>query len=91
MARIDDQGLIDEAEMIQRMWPGGLQPETAGPYIVPRRVTASPARDKTLPLAEPMEVVVYAPTQGASIATRRRRGRVRGGASTRAPSESTAR
>ena len=37
MTRIDDQGLINEAEMIQRMWPGGVQPETAQPYIVPRR------------------------------------------------------
>ena len=32
-----DQGLINEPEMIQRMWPGGVQPETAQPYIVPRR------------------------------------------------------
>ena len=37
MARIGDQGLINEPEMIQRMWPGGVQPETAQPYIVLRR------------------------------------------------------
>ena len=37
MTRIDDQGLINEPEMIQRMWPGGVQPATAQPYIVPRR------------------------------------------------------
>ena len=39
MARIGDQGLVNEPEMIQRMWPGGVQPETAQPYIVPRRTT----------------------------------------------------
>ena len=32
MTRVGDQGLINEAEMIQRMWPGGVQPETAAPY-----------------------------------------------------------
>ncbi len=37
MARINDQGLVNEPEMIQRMWPGGVQPETAQPYIVLRR------------------------------------------------------
>lgn len=67
MVRIDDQGLVDEAEMIQRMWPGGIQPETAAPYIVPRAVTASPSREKTVSVDEPMEVVLYVPTQGASI------------------------
>ena len=45
MTRIDDQGLVNEPEMIQRMWPGGVQPETAQPYIVPRReLEASVAR-----------------------------------------------
>jgi N-sulfoglucosamine sulfohydrolase len=68
MERIADQGLINEAEMIQRMWPGGVQPETARPYIVPRRTTEVPARPETIALTEPIEVVVYVPTQGASIA-----------------------
>ena len=40
MTRVGDQGLINEPEMIQRMWPGGVQPATAQPYIVPRRTTA---------------------------------------------------
>ena len=44
MARIGDQGLVNEPEMIQRMWPGGVQPETAQPYIVPRRTSESPTR-----------------------------------------------
>ena len=63
-----DQGLINEAEMIQRMWPGGVQPETAPPYILPRRSTAAPTREKEILLQESMEVVIYVPTQGASIA-----------------------
>jgi N-sulfoglucosamine sulfohydrolase len=67
MARIGDQGLINEAEMIQRMWPGGVQPETAEPYIVPRRTTEAPARQASMSIAEPTEVVIYVPTQGASI------------------------
>ncbi len=67
MARVGDQGLINEAEMIQRMWPGGVQPETAQPYIVPRRTTDAPARVQTMTFKDPMEVVIYVPTQGASI------------------------
>ncbi len=67
MTRIGDQGLINEAEMIQRMWPGGVQPETARPYIVPRRSTDAPERHDTIALETPMEVVIYVPTQGASI------------------------
>jgi arylsulfatase A-like enzyme len=67
MARIGDQGLINEAEMIQRMWPGGVQPETAPPYIVPRRTTEAPARPPSLKIDGPTEVVLYVPTQGASI------------------------
>ena len=68
MARIGDQGLINEPELIQRMWPGGVQPETAPPYIVPRRATDAPSRAAThRDLAAPLEVVIYVPTQGASI------------------------
>jgi N-sulfoglucosamine sulfohydrolase len=67
MARIDDQGLINEPEMIQRMWPGGVQPQTAQPYILPRTTTGDPARLDALTLSAPMEVVIYVPTQGASI------------------------
>ena len=67
MARIGDQGLINEPEMIQRMWPGGVQPETAQPYIVPRRTTDDPARQATMNIEGPTEVVIYVPTQGASI------------------------
>ena len=67
MTRIGDQGLVNEAEMIQRMWPGGRQPETAQPYILLRRSTDTPARVERLTFTAPMEVVIYVPTQGASI------------------------
>jgi N-sulfoglucosamine sulfohydrolase len=67
MTRIGDQGLINEAEMIQRMWPGGVQPETAQPYIVPRREVDAPARHESMAIKGTMEVVIYVPTQGASI------------------------
>ena len=68
MARTNDQGLINEPEMIQRMWPGGVQPETAQPYIVPRRELDAPSRrDVDRDQRRPIEVVIYVPTQGASI------------------------
>ena len=67
MLRSGDQGLVNEAEMIQRMWPGGVQPETAQPYIVPRRTTDAPARHPTVRIEGPTEFVIYVPTQGASI------------------------
>ena len=67
MTRIDDQGLVNEPEMIQRMWPGGVQPETAQPYIVARRELDAPSRRASMTINAPMEVVIYVPTQGASI------------------------
>ena len=67
MARINDQGLVNEPEMIQRMWPGGIQPETAQPYIVPRRTPDVQSRTPTMSVKGPTEVVIYVPTQGASI------------------------
>ena len=67
MARTGDQGLVNEPEMIQRMWPGGVQPETAQPYIVPRTAATPPARQESLAITAPTEVVIYVPTQGASI------------------------
>ena len=67
MTRVGDQGLINEAEMIDRMWPGGAQPVTATPYIVPRRSTTRPERQESIVVSAPMEVVIYVPTQGASV------------------------
>ncbi len=67
MTRIGDQGLVNEPEMIQRMWPGGVQPETAQPYIVLRRTPDVQARQASMTVKGPTEVVIYVPTQGASI------------------------
>jgi len=67
MTRTGDQGLINEEEMVQRMWPGHAQPETAQPYIVPRRSTDRPERLATRSFSEPIEVVINEPTQGASV------------------------
>ena len=67
MARVDDQGLINEGEMVERMWPGGVQPRTGTPLIVPRGVTEIP-EGRRHRLDGPTEVVIYVPTQGASIA-----------------------
>jgi hypothetical protein len=53
--------------MIDRMWPGGVQPLTATPYIVPRRSTTAPKRQESIVVSGPMEVVIYVPTQGASV------------------------
>jgi N-sulfoglucosamine sulfohydrolase len=72
MARIGDQGLINEAEMIQRMWPGGVQPVTAAPFIVKRGSTPAAAgvpvaRDSAQSYSGAAEVEIYVPTQGASV------------------------
>jgi N-sulfoglucosamine sulfohydrolase len=68
MTRINDQGLINEPEMIQRMWPGGVQPDTAQPYILPRRSGVDDLkREASAVIRAPMEVIIYVPTQGASI------------------------
>jgi arylsulfatase A-like enzyme len=67
MTRIGDQGRVNEPEMIQRMWPGGVQPETAAPYIISRRSTEV-KREASLEVTTPTELVIYVPTQGASIA-----------------------
>jgi arylsulfatase A-like enzyme len=67
MTRTNDQGIVNEPDMIQRMWPGGVQPETAQPYILPRRELDAPSRRASIPFTAPMEVVIYVPTQGASI------------------------
>jgi N-sulfoglucosamine sulfohydrolase len=67
MAQIGDQGLVNEPEMVQRMWPGRVQPTTAAPYIVARGTTEAPARADSIEVTAPGEVVIYVPTQGASI------------------------
>ena len=70
MREIGDQGLVNEPEMIQRMWPGGVQPVTATPFILKRGSQSfqRPVRDSAQTFGGPTEVEIYVPTQGASIA-----------------------
>ena len=68
MTRTGDQGLINEPEMVARMWPGGVQPETAAPYIVFRgEIDIRREVTKRTEPSGPAEAVIYVPTQGASI------------------------
>ena len=91
MGRTGDQGLVNEPEMIQRMWPGGVQPETAQPYILPRRTTDAVRETVVHDHQGPMEVVIYVPTQGASIGYTTEEGPTRSGGSTRDQSSSIGR
>ena len=51
--------------MIQRMWPGGVQPETAQPVHPLARDTEVQARRETMTIESPMEVVIYVPYTGS--------------------------
>ncbi|HEX6924365.1 MAG TPA: sulfatase-like hydrolase/transferase [Longimicrobiaceae bacterium] len=69
MERIDDQGLINEAEMIDRMWPGGVQPTTAPPIILERGDPnwQNIERVPRIEFSGSTVVEIYAPTQGSSV------------------------
>lgn len=58
MREIGDLGHLPEAEMVARMWPGGRQPETAVPLVVPPGGTFD----------GPVTITLNCPTEGASIA-----------------------
>ena len=53
-----DMGEIPETELAQRMWPGGIQPQTAAPVISPPGGT----------LGRSARVTITCSTEGASIA-----------------------
>ena len=64
-----DMGDISEEVMVHKMWPGGVQPETAQPQFIPNaleNVGASIQNGGTF--TGPMTVSIYCATQGASIA-----------------------
>jgi hypothetical protein len=65
MAAIGDLGDVPEADMVRRMWPDMNQPETHAPIIAPRTTTDLEASSDTL--EAPAEVIIYSPTQGASV------------------------
>lgn len=77
MSRAGDMGLVSELAMVEEFWPEGEQPVTAGVAIFPRSTTqtaiaagagilAPGASGGTF--AAPVEITMYSPTQGASIA-----------------------
>lgn len=73
MQSIGDLGRVPETQMVRQFWPGGEQPVTDAPIIVPRRSTTPTAElpeDTSGTLDGPVEVVIYAPTQGASVGYR---------------------
>ncbi len=70
MVNTKDMGHIPEYQMINDMWPGGVQPVTAGPaFIVYNREQANLTVKSTGgAYSYPVKIAVYCPTQGASIA-----------------------
>ena len=79
-ARYDVYGGVDEAEMVRRWWPGGVQPTTASVRFIGHDVSsfapdaAPPAAYPGLPplgesatLTAPAVIQLHCPTQGASI------------------------
>lgn len=77
MLRAGDMGLVSELAMVEQFWPQGEQPVTAGVAIFPRRATQTAiAADAAIlapgasggTFAAPVEITMYSPTQGASIA-----------------------
>jgi N-sulfoglucosamine sulfohydrolase len=68
-ARCDLWGDVPESEMVERMWPGGQQPNTAPPIFVP----LSPdhegmAANEGGTFRAPCRIMLHSATQGASIA-----------------------
>ncbi len=67
---VGDLGDIPESEMVRQWYPGGEQPETATPLIIPI-TTDKPGLEPTQDggrFHEPLLVQLYCATQGASIA-----------------------
>jgi len=70
MIRIGDMGDISEDQMVERFWPGGIQPET----WIPKFIIDSPvdierrAEEQTERIPAPCEIKLQSPTHGASIA-----------------------
>lgn len=78
LAEVGDMGRIDEYEMVRRWWPGGKQPRTSKPLLIPiapgcwgDQTVMKPedvARPVTGEYTGPMLVQLTCGTQGASIA-----------------------
>jgi arylsulfatase A-like enzyme len=64
-----DMGHMNEPEMIERMWPGGIQPETDDPYFIINSPEDRASKNYRTggKFSSPMTVGFYCPTHGASI------------------------
>lgn len=67
MTKVRDKGHLSEEQMVAGWHPEGEQPTTQAPVVVPRRATKI-SQQKSYRFEQPQEVVLYAATQGASIA-----------------------
>jgi hypothetical protein len=64
-----DLGHMNESELIERMWPGGIQPLTDKPYFIINAEEERGAKNyqEGGSFSFPMTVAFYCPTHGASI------------------------
>jgi len=67
--RIDDGGKVPESQMVQRMWPNHKQPVTAEPALIPNSSINRGGKQMNAGglLPGPATLMLYCPTQGASI------------------------
>jgi arylsulfatase A-like enzyme len=69
MERVGDRGKEAEDQMVADMYPGGEQPTTNAPIVVPRRSTAIPPPVRERVRIDGSEkIVLYTSTHGASTA-----------------------
>jgi len=66
MEDIDDMGDIPEDRMVEQMWPNGKQPTTHAPFILRRNSIAVDPLENVVS-DEPLTVILYCPTHGASL------------------------
>jgi hypothetical protein len=64
-----DMGLMNEPEMIDRMWPGGKQPVTDIPYFIINSPEERASKNYRTggTYSSPMTLGFYCPTHGASL------------------------
>ena len=74
MRTSNDWGLQSELDMVESMWPGQIQPATGAPVMLPRSTSRTAILPGTLNYSasggtydQPVDVIMYSPTQGASI------------------------
>ena len=66
---IGDLGSIPESQMVERMWPGHIQPVTSMVQLIPNCSSnrGETPKDEGGTFEGPMTLQLYCPTQGASI------------------------